>query len=175
MWHKLTILEVLRVIKAMKLSIDQAGKLREGHLIAAFQELGRVYEFAAKSRHTTKTGIFNYSQHSEMSVGDEAMSMLVESLQMNGFTAVLLSPVVSTFSRIQDKLKLKLTPTEQRDLLYKHFEGAGYVVKTGSRRPLIDGKKQPAIMMPNTKPSEVVGIPLEVGTKIVIKVYGELV
>ena len=175
MWHKLTILEVLRVIRAMKLSMDQAGKLKEGHLIAAFQELGRVYEFAVKSRHVTKTGIFNYSQHSEMSVGDEAMSMLVEFLQMNGFTAVLLSPVVNTFSRIQDKLKLKLTPTEQRDLLYKHFEGAGYVVKTGSRRPLIDGKKQPAIMMPNTKPSEVVGIPLEVGTKIVIKVYGELV
>jgi hypothetical protein len=175
MWHKMTILEILRVIKAMKLSMDQAGKLKEGHLIAAFQELGRVYEFGVKSRHVTKTGIFNYSQHSEMSVGDEAMSMLVESLQMNGLTAVLLSPVTRIFNKIQEKLHIKLTPTEQRDLLYKHFEGAGYVIKTGSRRPLIDGKKKPAIMMPNTKPSEVVDIPLDLGSKFIVKIYGELI
>jgi len=175
LWHRYGIVEALRIIKAMKCSTNQAKELKEHHLISAFQELGLVYEFGVKTRHATADGIFNYSQHSEMSLGDEAMSLLVESLQIQGFTALLMGEIVELYNRVNDKLKLKLTATEQRDLMFKHFEGAGYVMKTGAHRPLIHGKKQPAIMMVGTKPAEVASIPITVHNNLIAKVYGELV
>lgn len=175
MWHKHSIPESLRIIKAMRLSTEEAKELREHHLIAAFQELGRVYEFGVKTRHRAADGVFNYSQHSEMSLGDEAMSMLVEQLQIQGFTAILMQPVINLYQRIDEKLKLNLKPTEQRELLFKHFEGAGFIIKTGANRPLIQGRKQPAIMMNGTKPSEVVTIHEFEANKMVAKIYGELV
>tara|TARA_R110000851_G_scaffold61962_2_gene142498 strand:+ start:1689 stop:2348 length:660 start_codon:yes stop_codon:yes gene_type:complete len=175
MWHKHTINEVLRMIRAIRLTTDQAKELREHHLISAFQEAGKVYEFGVKTRHATAEGIFNYSQHSEMSLGDEAMSLLVESLQLQGFTALLMGEIVELYNRVNDKLKLKLTATEQRDLMFKHFEGAGYVMKTGAHRPLIHGKKQPAIMMVGCKPAEVINIPTTVYNNLIAKVYGELI
>ena len=174
LWHRYGIVETLRIIKAMKCSGEQARELREHHLISAFQELERVYEFGVKSRHTVASGIFNYSQHSEMSLGDEAMSMLVESLQMHDLTALIMRDVIDLYNVINDKLKLNLGSVEQRELMFKHFEGSGFVMKTGAYRPLIDGKKQPAIMKVGTKPSEVVAIPLEFSKKVVAKIYGEL-
>ena len=175
LWHKHTISETLRIIKAMRLTSEQAKELKEHHLIAAFQELGKVYEFGVKTRHTTAEGIFNYSEHSEMSLGDEAMSLLVESLQMQGFTAIFMRDVIDVYIAIDAKLRLKLTSSEQRELMFKHFEAAGFVIKTGANRPQIDGKKQPAIMMAGTKPSEVVGLTILVFNTTVAKIYGELV
>jgi hypothetical protein len=175
MWHKHTIAETLRIIKAMKLSAPQAKEFREHHLIAAFQELERVYEFGVKSRHVVATGIFNYSQHSEMSLGDEAMSMLVEQLQLNSLTALLMEDVTRLFKCIDAKFKLGLSATEQRELMFKHFEGAGYIMKTGAHRPLIQGKKRPAVMMNGTKPAEVITVPPEFGNKLIAKIYGELI
>lgn len=174
-WHKLKVSEVLRIIRAMRLTANMARKLDEHHLISAFQELGKVYEYGVKSRHVTVPEVFNYSAHSEMSLGDQAMSMLVEVLLVNGITAVLIKDVSAIFHGIDSKLILKLSTTDIRELLYKHFEIAGFVIKTGSRRPLIDGKKQPAIMMPNTKPSEVSNITPDAQAKIIAKIYGELV
>jgi len=173
-WHKYGINEILRIIKAMKLSSEQAKELREHHLISAFQELGRVYEFGVKSRHTTAEGIFNYTEHSEMSLGDEAMGLLVEYLQANGFSALIMRDVIDVFSHIDNKLKLKLSSKEQRELMYKHFESAGFLMKTGANRPLIFGRKQPAIIMPKAKPAEVVEITLATRNSIVAKIYGEL-
>ena len=174
-WHKATIAETLRIIKAMRCSTKQAQELREHHLISAFQELGRVYEFAVKTRHSVQSGIFNYSEHSEMTVGDEAMSLLVDSMLSQGFTAVLMNDVVALYDAINAKLKLKLTPTECRELMFKHFEASGYTIKTGAYRPLVDGRKQGAIMQADTKPSQVVSIPNLVSNKIIAKIYGELV
>lgn len=174
-WHKATTAETLRIIKAMRCNTIQATDLREHHLIAAFQELGRVYEFAVKTRHATQVGIFNYSEHAQMTVGDEAMSLLVDSMLAQGFTAILMRPIVDLYDAINAKLRLGLSPTECRELLYKHFEASGYVVKTGAHRPLIDGKKQPAIMQVGTKPSEVVDVPIEIHNKVLAKIYGELV
>lgn len=175
MWHKLNMLEVLRIIRAMRLNEEGAKELREHHLIAAFQELGRVYEFGVKSRHVTAVGIFNYSKHSDMSVGDEAMCILVESLQMQGLTAILMNSVIELFNSIQEKLRLKLSSSVQRELMYKYFEAVGYTIKTGANRPLINGRKQPAIMMNKTKPAEVVSISEELKHKLLVKIYGELV
>lgn len=174
-WHKATISETLRIIKAMRCTTKQSQALKEHHLISAFQEVGRVYEFAVKTRHSVQSGIFNYSEHAEMTVGDEAMSLLVDSMLSQGFTAVLMKPVIELYDAINAKLKLNLTPTESRELMFKHFEASGYVVKTGAHRPLIDGRKQPAIMQAGTKPAQVVDVPIDIRNKVIAKIYGELV
>lgn len=174
-WHKTSIPETLRIIKAMRCSTKQAQKLTEHHLISAFQELGKVYEFAVKTRHVVSAGIFNYTAHAEMSLGDEAMSLLVDSLLSQGYIAVLMNDVIEVFNAINVKLKLALMPAECRELLFKHFEASGYIIKTGAYRPLVDGKKQPAIMQGGTKPSQVVGLPNSVLNKAVARIYGELI
>lgn len=174
-WHKATIKETLRVIRAMRCGTKQAQELCEHHLIAAFQELGRVYEFAVKTRHAVQSGVFNYSEHAEMTMGDEAMSLMVDTLLGQGYTAVLMKPVVDLYDAINIKLKLKLSPTECRELMFKHFEASGYVIKTGAYRPLVDGRKQPAIMQQGAKPSQVVDVEFGIRNKIIAKVYGELV
>lgn len=174
-WHKMSIAETLRIIKAMRCSAEQADKLKDTHLIAAFQELGRVYEFGVNTRHVAQEGIFNYSENSEMSIGDSAMSLLVDGLLAQGFTGILMMPVLALFGDINVKLKIGLTNTECRELMFKHFEAAGYTIRTGAHRPLVDGKKQPAIMMPSVKPSQVVGIEDVTHKKMVAKIYGELV
>ena len=174
MWHKHGILETLRIIKAMRLTADQAKELREHHLIAAFQELGRVYEFGVKSRHVVADGIFNYSHHSEMSLGDEAMSMLVEALQIEGLRGMIMGEVVELYNEIDRKLNLKLSTTEQRELMFKHFEGAGFIMKTGAHRPLISNRKQPAIMQEGVRPSEVLNLGSLLCSKIVNRIFGEL-
>ena len=174
-WHKHTVAETLRIIRAMRLNSDQARELKERHLISAFQELERVYEFGVKSRHVVAKGIFNYSQHSEMSLGDEAMSMLVEALQIQGLRGLIMREVIELYNVIDDKLKLKLGSTDQRDLMYKHFEASGFIMKTGANRPVINGRKQPAIMMEGTKPSEVMELGIDIRKKIVAKIFGELV
>ena len=175
MWHKHSIAETIRIVRATRLTTAESQDFKEHHLISAFQELVRVYEFGVKSRHTTARGIFNYYTHAEMSLGDEAVSMLVEALQLAGLTAILMPDVINIISSIDEKLRLKISVNDQRELMCKHFETAGFVLKTGANRPLIDGRKQTAIMMPNTKPKEVVGISKELTNKLISKIYGELV
>ena len=175
MWHKQTIAETLRIVRALELAADEAKELREHHLITAFQETSRVYEFGVKTRHAAAEGLFNYSEHAEMSLGDEAMSLLVETLQVHNFNGVFLNQIIDTFAILDHRLKLGLGSKDSRDLLFKHFESAGYEVKTGSKRPLIDGKKQAAIMMKGTKPSEVALLAEAFQSKLVSKIYGELV
>ncbi len=172
LWHKYTTVEILRILRAMKLSGDQAASLREQHLISAFQELDRVFEFGMKSRHKLAKGIFNYSANSEMSIGDEAMMMLVDILQRKGFLGLIMNEVVNLFNELVIKLKIKISPSEQRSLMYKHFESAGFIMKTGANRPLINKKKQPAIIYSGAKPSDVENIVDR--SEIISKIYREL-
>ena len=174
-WHKASISETLRIIRAMRCSVTMAQELKEHHLIAGFQELERVYEFAMKSRFPVKEGIFNYSEHAEVSLADEAMGLLAETLLQLSYTAVLLNPVKDLIAAINLKLKIDMTPTETRDCMYKHFESMGYVIKTGPHRPLVQGRKQAAIMLPSEKPASVVDINSVAFKRIVAKIYGELI
>ena len=174
-WHKYTIVETLRIIKAMRANKAQSPLLREHHLITAFQEMGKVYEFGAKSRHVMADGVFNYTANSEMSLGDEAMALLVEKLQLAGYHAVLMNEVIETFEAIDRKLNLKLAHKEMREMMMKHFENAGYVWRVGAYRPLVYGRKQNAIMMKTTKPADVLMLPLEESRRFISSIYGELI
>jgi tRNA splicing endonuclease len=172
-WKKLSIPEVLRIIKATRLSTD-AHKLKDHHLVSAFQELERVYEYGTKSRHKVSVGIFNYSEFSETSLADDIMDRLSGELISRGYRAIKMCEVTTIFHKLSDYLGANCPANEARDLMYKHFESLGYVIKTGSKRPLVDKKLTPVLMQPMTKPSDVTKISVIVALEIVNKIIKEL-
>lgn len=172
-WKKLSIPEVLRIIKATRLGTD-GHRLKEHHLVAAFQELDRVYEYGTKSRHTVAEGIFNYSEHSETSLADDIMSHLSGELLSRGYTALRLGDVTTLYTKLTELLKADCPAGDARDLMYKHFESLNYVVKTGSKRPLVNKKLTPVLMQPMTKPSDVVSISPQAALDISNKIMKEL-
>lgn len=173
-WHRMTVPEMLRMIKAMKLSPKQAVALREHHLIAAFQELGRVYEYSVRTRHKAGEGIFNYLEHCETSLGDEAMSLLATEFISRGYRGLLLMEILGIFMQIQANLEASVTLPQARELLCKHFEMLGYEVRAASRRPLVNGRKTPALMQSGTVPSEIFAIGNTEANLIIQKISGEL-
>jgi hypothetical protein len=173
-WKKQTITETLRIIKATKLNYKESAEIKDSHLITAFQELGRVYEYGIKSRYEVTEGIFNYSAHSEISMGDEiASSMLGELLKME-FYSIKLPDLVALQSKIHGKLKVEATANERRDLLIKHAEEMGFIIKTGSARPLVNGKLTPVAMQVGQKPKDVLGIGIQVANEVTDIVYRRL-
>lgn len=172
-WKKLSVPEVLRIIKATRLSTN-AHKLKDHHLVTAFQELDRVYEYGTKSRHPVAQGIFNYSEHSETSLADDVMSMLAGELLSRGYTALKLNQVIDLYNKLLEILKADSTPSETKDLMYKHFESLNYIVKTGSKRPMVQRKLTPVLMQPTTKPSDVVSLSTLAALDIANKITKEL-
>jgi len=174
-WQRITITEMLRVIRAVRLGIEQSTKLKEPHLVAAFQELGRVYEYAVRTRHKVEEGIFNYLEHCESSLGDEAMSLLSAEMASRGYKGLVLTEILDIFMQIQTKLDVGVTLPQARELLCKHFEMLGYEIKAGSRRPLVRGRKIPALMLSGARPRDVFEIG-EVESKLIYKkIVGALI
>ena len=171
-WKKLSIPETLRIIRATRLSSKEV--LKDMHLIAAFQEVGRVYEYGTKTRHKVAEGIFNYSEHSRTTLADEIMAKLSGELLLRGFHAMLVGDATALFNNLSLRLGTGCGAAECRDLMFKHFETLGYVIKTGSARPRVGGKLTPTIMQPNTRPSEVLDITESMAVEITNKIYGEL-
>tara|TARA_R110000744_G_scaffold208461_6_gene327164 strand:+ start:497 stop:1156 length:660 start_codon:yes stop_codon:yes gene_type:complete len=154
-WHKLTPTEFMRIIKAMHMSFADAAFLKEGHLIAAFQELGRVYEYGVKSRHLVKEGIFNYSTHSDSSLDDQIAIQMIASLERQGYVGLHLSDMVDLYDSVAKALDIPVTSRVLMDLFRKHWEAAGWEVRTGSLRVLIGGRKVPVIIKQGYKPADV--------------------
>ena len=172
-WHKTTMPELLRLIKAVQLPQNKGIYLKEHHLIASFQELGRVYEYGVKSRHKVAEGVFNYLDFMDNSLGDVAMSMLVDECIQRNFKGMLLMELMDVFMLIQEKLSLSITFRDAREMLCKHFELAGYEVRAGARRPLVAGKKSPALMLAGALPSDIVFVRLVQNT-LTQKILNEL-
>lgn len=174
LWHRMTVSETLRIIKATRLSANEAAQLKPEHLIAAYQEAERVYEFAVTTRHKVASTVFNYSEHCDMSLGDGIMSELCDDLQQRGFRALFMSDIANIFDIANYRLNAEVSAREERELLHKHFEAAGYEIKTGVRRVLVEGRKQPAVMKIGTKPAEMMRIPAETSKFIVDNIVREL-
>lgn len=153
-WHRLSVSEAMRTVSAMRLSGDQASTFRQGDLIAAFQELGRVYEFGVKSKYKVKAGIFNYYDHCEASLSDMIISELLVALQKHSYHVV---PKVQLSEIIQEvcvKLDCAIPMAEMNHVLVKHCEREGYEIRTGVSRILIKGRKTAAILKEGYKPSD---------------------
>ena len=167
--------ELLRLIKAVQLPQNKAIYLKEHHLLAAFQELGRVYEYGLKSPHAVADSIFNYTAHSETSIGDLIMSSLASELLARNYRGLLLMDVMNVANSLQQKLKSLLTFKETRECLCKHFEMVGYEVRAGANRPLFQGKKAPALMLGGALPRHIVPLRDTADLPAIInKIYGEL-
>lgn len=173
-WNKQTITETLRIIKAIHMSYEDAQKVKEGHLVTAFQELGRVYEYGVKSRHNVQVGLFNYNEHSKTSVADDAIRDLAETLHARGFFGVRLMEVTAAANLLLLRLKLDITAAERRDLTYKHFESLGYIVKTGAERPTVNKTKVSCIMMPGITGSKVKHLTVGECKEITLEIYNRI-
>jgi len=157
-FHTQTVSETLRIIKAMKLNSKDSDKLQESHLIAALQELGKVYEFGVKSAHPVRSEIFNYFDHAVMEVGDTIMMALVSEVEKNSYTGVLLGDIEDVFYDVVNRLKVKVTARRLSQLRDKHFEEAGYNILLNSQRPVVKGKRQRVVSLVGAKPSDTVSL-----------------
>ena len=172
-WVKHSMTETIRIIRATRLNIDQ--ELREHHVLSAFQELDRVYEYGVKSRFDVVDGIFNYNKHSNLSLVNQAALALADAFVIRGLQAMLAQDVWHVYDYILNrKLADGTGMTHQRETLLGVFANAGYEHKVGSRRILYNGTKMNAFMMPNTKPSQVVVLTNEINNQIIQQVYGGL-
>ncbi len=171
-WVKHSMTETIRIIRATKLTTD--SELREHHVLSAFQELGRVFEFGAKSRHNVSEGVFNFYAHSNTSLANQAAIALSDALAMRGITACLASDVFTLFWNLLEKLVSTEDKNSAKDKLLGVFCGVGFDHKYGSRRVLYKGKKVIVFMLPDTKPRDIVEMPTEMLTQIFDQVYGVL-
>lgn len=173
-WHKQSMNETLRIIRAIHLNAELASQLKEQHLMAAFQELGKVYEYAVKSQHKAREGVFNYREHAKIDLSDDIASSLIDELERLGYRGMYFAEVLRLATDTMKRLNCYTKLSEARELLIKHFEAAGYVVKLGSKRPLIRGFKHPAVMAIGAKPRDIVSIPPLVMEDTELRIYKEL-
>lgn len=156
-WQRLTLTEAVRVVKATRLPPD--ANLKDTHVIAALQELGRVYEYSTKSRHKVSEEVFNFNEHTAgATLGENIMYQLSQRLHNSEVKSFYLTEVVGLMNRIQTSMGAELSTIEVRDLVLKFFEGMGYTIRTGSNRPMVGGSRHPVIMAPNTKPKDVASV-----------------
>ena len=154
-WLSLTVAEVLRIIKATRMNQEDAQYLKEHHLISAFQELDKVYEFAVKSKHEVSEGIFNYYEHSKYDLSEQIMDAIVKILTVRqGFYCLLMNDVELLVYETLDQLGVKAGKRELRDSMIKHFEIAGFETCVGSLRVMYKGAKARAFMKPMSKPKD---------------------
>jgi len=154
-WITLSLVQVVRIIKATLLGPDDSKLLQTEHVITACQELDRVFEFGMKSRHELNPEIFNYISESNMDMGDSIVSLLAEELYSRNYAGMLVLQVLQIIKNIKTNLQYDMSDKEARELIHKHFPTQGYELRTDQYRPQVDGKKQAAIMQPGTMPKEI--------------------
>lgn len=155
-WITHSLVEVVRIIRATLMNPDDSDKLKSKHVIAACQELDRVFEFGIKAKHDTRPEIFNYLKESGESMGDAIVSLLAETLLQRGYTALLLNDVYELVDRINKDLSVMMSFPAMKNLIDKHFTSLGYDVRTGPYRPQWQGKKQSAVMLHTAKPRDII-------------------
>lgn len=171
-WHKQSVAQTLRIITATHLAITE--RVVDRHLIAAFQELDRVFEVAVKSRHKVAEGVFNYNEHCGYDLGDDIAHAIVDSLLNEKFHGVLIGQVLTIFNRVQDSLEADIGAKDGADYIRVQLEQAGYEYKVNSKRVLFEGSKQRAALYGSTKPADIKKISSMMGNQITLHVLSRL-
>lgn len=172
-WVHLSLAEVTRVIQATKLRPNHT--LTRQHVMCALQEMGRVFEFGVKTRHKVSQGILNYLTEAVQDMGDIIMRMCADELFQRGFLAFRMEEATELFNLTKRILGVDNISEKSRvELMHKHYPAVGYEIRVDKYRPLIDGRKQSCIMMPGTKPRDVVHVGEAVITAAAKKIYGAL-
>ena len=156
-WIKLTLREVVRIIKATLLSVDDQKDFKVDHIVAAAQELGVVYHFGTKSRHKTSSHIFNYLHEAADKPERILMNLIVDEMCAEGKLAFLVEDIDSIFASLVSKLHYKTPVAKDKNLaMIEMFNIAGYSVKIGSERVnMPDKSKKRAILKLGYKPTDI--------------------
>lgn len=173
-WHTLSVDQAVRVVRSMHQSQDTQDPVKASHLITAFQEAERVYEFGIKSNYPVKENVFNYHSEANMSMHDIICSHVATELSIRGMRALLLKDVVELTRDICDVIDPNITSSQIRDGLTKHLGLMSYEIRAGAYRPLYQGKKLVAVMLPSSKPKDIERLSKEVAKLIKRKIRGEL-
>jgi hypothetical protein len=177
-WFKLKTTEVLRTIRAYNLSPTEQDKLKRSHLITAFQELGRVYEYGDNCAYDTLPTVYNYIKEAGMTLPDAVAHGIASSLSSHGMLTVVQEDVLFIFTNILRKLKeCKMRSRDMAGCLEEPMKTFEYVPRVGNSRIRIKGgtdKKVSAYMKFGTTPKDVHYLSSEVKWWCINKVYGEL-
>ena len=77
-------------------------------------------------------------------------------LMAHNLTAVTSGLVIGIVRGVMTKLGRGCEMIKTKEAVLKHFTGVGYIYRSGSKRPLVNGFKQNTLMMSGTKPRDVV-------------------
>ena len=149
-WHKQTIAQTLRVIKATKLDPDSYDLLQERHLIAAFQELAKVFESATDTKGDAPVGVFNYRAEGNCSLEDFLLEEFVAALTRD-YLCVQHRCVVACYLKF---VQLLGETCDVHGLEYEMFVN-DWQKKSGSTRIKVNGGKGTAWMRTGAKPSDI--------------------
>ena len=170
-WHRFSVSEAMRTIKALKLTGEQARKLHESDLIAAFQELDRVYEFGVKSRHKVREGVFNYYDHCETSLSDMIFTELFAEMQRRSICVVAKVQIAWIAEHVHKDLGCAITSSDLDSILVRYCTKEGYEVRAGVHRIMIRNKKTTALVKEGYRPSDAVVLSIPeasaIGKKII--------
>lgn len=173
-WVSLSVPEVIRIITATLLNPADSGALQHKHVLAAAQESDRVFEFGIRSQHETNRNVFNFTRQAHQDMGDLMMQTLAFEMEASGYRAFLYMEAKSIFFTIEEELKTRTPDRVVTSLMHKHFTAVGYQVRVEQHRPAHKGKKKPAIMMPGTRPRQIVELTDEMRGTVARKVVTAL-
>ncbi len=172
-WHSLNLVEVVRIIKATKLTHDSA--LNQNHIIAACQELGRVYEFGVKSAHKTIDTVFNYYTEANVTVEESVMELIVDEIIQLNYNALFYKNIIQMFNRCIAKLGQKeVSPTVRNKLATKFLSRHNYSLRIGDSRVRYNGDLTQAVILAGMKPADMVEVTEQDYLHITTKIVGAL-
>ena len=172
-WHEMNLAEVVRVIKATRLTHD--SELNQNHIIAACQELGRVYEFGVKNMHDTIPSIFNYYKEARMTIEDSVMEFIIDECMHLNFVAMLYADIVTIFDKVVSQLGGPEIHAKYRNrIAQKYMNRHNYTLRIGDQRVKYQGKLTQAVLLVGHKPSEIVNMDVINTKHIITKAYGAL-
>lgn len=153
-WHKLSPLQVLRIIKTSKLTYDQQSLLKAKHVIAAFQELGEVYDYGTKSNVKVVPNVYNYLEREDIPRDSQVMQSMAEELHARGYHSLFYADVIDIHRYSMDALGVnRVNSAVRKAYVHKYFPPLGYMLKIDNNRVLMNGKKKAVIMLSGKKPS----------------------
>lgn len=175
MWHSLSVWETVRIIRATQMNLDTADDLKPKHIIAACQELDRVYSFSTKSRFKVADDIFNYFEEADADINDLIMSAFVDELYSLGYTSTYLDDLERVHFEILNRLNVTCSVADRRELFVKYLNRRGYELRTGVQRVVVNGAKQRVVRFPSSRfQKDIIGISEDDTRTIVAKVAGAL-
>jgi hypothetical protein len=148
MWHRLSPAQVVRIIKTTKLPYDKQTLLKANHVIAAFQELGEIYDYGTESNVRVVETVFNYLERQDIPRDSQVMLAIAEELHQRGFHSLLYQDVIDVHRYSMDALGVnRVNSAVRKSYVHKYFPPLGYMLKIDNNRVMFKGKKKAVIML----------------------------